>query len=396
MRRDEDLGRLAAGGIIEAPERMLAGRGLLPGTPLVIERTDDGVLLLPVLPDAKRIYVEPTTRCNLACTTCIRHSWDEKPVDLDYALFAGLVAQLRSFPNLESAHFAGFGEPLLHPRIFDMLDAMHEAGVGTEMTTNGLMLDDSAARRLMDVGLGTLIVSVDGVEPATYGVVRPGADLPQVLHNLRRVARIRDEAGRPRPRLGVEFVAMRSNCQEIADLLRLATEMRLDYVVISNLLPYSQKMAGEILYGDGNFDLPVSPWYHWHWGMERLRLPQMRLRTERLCRFVDRAAFAVTADGMVSPCYSMMHSHTEHVLGRRKRVERWAAGDLRERSLLDIWTAPEYVRFRSRVRRFDFPSCPDCQSVDGCYFSQSNAEDCWMNTPSCADCLWSRGMIVCF
>jgi radical SAM protein with 4Fe4S-binding SPASM domain len=194
----------------------------------------------------------------------------------------------------------------------------------------------------------------------------------------------------------VEFVAMRRNHREIADLLRLATEMRLDYVLISNVLPYSEAMAGQTLYGNGAVDLRVSPWHQWHWGGERLRVPEMRLRTERLCRFVERAAFVVAADGAVSPCYALMHSHVEYVFGRKKRVERWAVGDARERSLVDIWTDEGYVRFRSRVRRFAFPSCPDCPAVDGCYFGQSNAEDCWGNAPTCADCLWSRGMILCF
>lgn len=390
------IGRVAGRGAIEAPEQALAGRSLAPGTPLVVERTADGLLLLPALPDARRIYFEPTTRCSLACRTCIRHSWDQGPADLDYALFADLVAQLRSFPQMESAHFAGFGEPLLHPRILDMLAAVREAGARTEMTTNGLLLDERTARGLVEVGLGTLIVSVDGVEPGTYRSVRAGAELPTVLENLRRVARVREEAGSPLPRLGVEFVAMRGNYREITDLLRLATEMRLDYVLLSNVLPYSEAMAGQTLYGDGAVDLRVSPWHRWHWGGERLRVPEMRLRTERLCRFVERAAFVVAADGAVSPCYALMHSHTEYIFGRKKRVERWAVGDARQRSLVDIWTDPDYVRFRSRVRRFAFPSCPDCHQVDGCYFAQSNAEDCWGNAPTCADCLWSRGMILCF
>lgn len=396
MAADRYAGHIVDGGLISVDGKTLAAGDFPPGAPLVAERADGGLLLLPAVPDARRVYVEPTTQCNLACTTCIRHSWDAEARDMDFALFRRLVNELRSFPSFESAHFAGFGEPLRHPHIFDMLGLLRQAGIRSEMTTNGLLLDEVTGRRLIESGLGTLIVSVDGVEPATYGAIRSGADLPQVLHNLRRMARLRVQVGRTDLRLGVEFVAMRGNYHEVPDLLRLAGELGLDYVLISNLLPYSKEMAGQALYGNGGTEIPIPPWYPWFWGMERLRLPQMRLRTERLCRFVERSSFVVAADGKVSPCYPLMHTHAEHLLGREKQVERWVVGDLTERSAVDIWTSPAYVRFRARVRRFAFPSCPDCQTVDGCYFSQSNAEDCWANTPTCADCLWSRGMILCF
>lgn len=374
----------------------LAGRGLATGTKLVLERVDDGVLLLPARPDARRLYVEPTTRCNLACATCIRHSWEEGQTDLDFALFSDLVAQLAAFPELRTAHFAGFGEPLLHPRLFDMLATLRAAGVRTELTTNGLLLDDATALGLAKAGLGTLIISVDGVEPETYAAIRTNADLPLVLANLRRMARLRAEAQGNAPRVGVEFVATRSNYHEIPALLRLADELHLDYLLLSNVLPYSEPMVGQELYGGDPVELPVTPWYRWHWGPERLRLPQMALRTQRLCRFVEGNSFVLAADGKISPCYAMMHPHREFILGREKRVERWTVGDLNRQTLLDIWTDPEYVRFRSRVRRFAFPSCPDCSAVDACYFVQANAEDCWANIPSCADCLWSRGIVLCF
>ncbi len=365
---------------------------------VVVERTPSGLLLLPVVNDAERLYIEPTTRCNLACTTCIRHSWDEPPQDLDFAVFEQLVTQLAEFPRLRTAHLAGFGEPLLHPRLCEMLSLLRGAGLQTELTTNGLLLDEAAARSLLDCQLGTLIVSLDGVDNATFAAVRTGAELPAVLANVRRLTELRDAAGAGWPLLGVEFVAMESNYRQIPSLLRLAVELRLNRVLITNLQSYTAHMVEEALYDDGyrELDLPVSPWYCWHWGLDRLRLPYMRLRTERSCPFVQRKSLVIAADGSVSPCYPLMHGHREYVLGRQKDCRRWVAGNLNERTLAEIWTNPPYLRFRARVQRFDFPSCADCITVDACYFAQSNAEDCWANSPTCADCLWARGMVLCY
>ncbi len=398
MLDDKGVGKveIRSDGYLSIPAGALQARGLAAGTPLVMENTDAGLLLLPALPDAKRVYVEPTTRCNLACSTCIRHSWDERLGDMEFALFERLVAQLRDFPELASVHFAGFGEPLSHPRIVDMVRAVAQLGIGAEMTTNGLLLDSACARNLIDAGLHTLVVSVDGARPETYGAVRAGAELRQVLDNVRHLIELREQASTAIPRVGVEFVAMRRNYQELVDLVQLGRKVGFDFIVVTHVLPYTEAMAEQVLYGDGPVDFGLSVNVALRYGFRRLLLPESALRTQRYCRFVGGSSVAVAWDGSVSPCYPFLHSHTAYVLGRRKEMQRWTLGNLRERSLAEIWMAPEYLRFRSRVRRFDFPSCADCVTVDGCYFSQSNAEDCWGNAPSCADCLWARGIIRCF
>ncbi len=394
--KDVSKVEIRADGCVCLPTETLAARGLAAGTPVVVERTDDGLLLLPALPDAKRIYVEPTTRCNLACSTCIRHSWQEQLGDMDFAVFERLVSQLRDFPELASVHFAGFGEPLSHPRIIDMVRAVAALGLGAEMTTNGLLLDGACARELIAAGLHTLVVSLDGARPETYRSVRAGAELGQVLEGIRRLLDLRERVDSPLPRLGVEFVAMRRNYRELVDLIRLGRKVGFDFVVVTHVLPYTQAMTEQTLYGNGpvDFGLPVN--VALRYGFRRLLMPESALRTQRYCRFVGGSSLSVAWDGAVSPCYPFLHSHTAYVLGRRKEMQRWTLGNLRERPLAEIWMAPEYLRFRSRVRRFDFPSCADCVTVDGCYFSQTNAEDCWGNAPSCADCLWARGIIRCF
>jgi MoaA/NifB/PqqE/SkfB family radical SAM enzyme len=80
--------------------------------------------------------------------------------------------------------------------------------------------------------------------------------------------------------------------------------------------------------------------------------------------------------------------------GRKKQVRRYVLGNVNELPLSEIWMSEDYVRFRSEVRGFHFPSCPDCDLRDGCDLRESN-EGCWGWNPSCADCLWAQDIVRC-
>jgi hypothetical protein len=47
----------------------------------------------------------------------------------------------------------------------------------------------------------------------------------------------------------------------------------------------------------------------------------------------------------------------------------------------------------AEVRRFNFPSCVDCELRDTCDITESN-DGCWGWCPSCADCLWAQDIVL--
>jgi len=79
---------------------------------------------------------------------------------------------------------------------------------------------------------------------------------------------------------------------------------------------------------------------------------------------------------------------------RQKQVKRDAVGDLRKRPLAETWMSEEYGRFRSAVRAFHFPSCPDCELRASRDLRERN-EGCWGWNPACADCLWAQDIVRC-
>ena len=98
--------------------------------------------------------------------------------------------------------------------------------------------------------------------------------------------------------------------------------------------------------------------------------------------------------GDVSPCWPLMHTHTSYLHGKPRLSKKHVIGNVTERSLFDLWSAPDYVAYRERLHNFAFAPCSFC---GGCELSETNEEDCIGNTifPVCGGCLWAQGIIQC-
>lgn len=355
--------------------------------------TENGYKLVPLVPDVKKVYLEVTTQCNFSCVTCIRNSWNEDLGQMEWGTFEKFLDSLRGLPYLETVHFGGFGEPFSHPRILDMLKAVKGRGLRVEIITNGSLLTDGLIKELISLGLDRIYVSLDGPDEEEYNEIRQGADFNSVLGNVQSLNRIKNELGVKKPELGIEFVAMKSNFHKLPKLVRMAWEMNVRKVIVTNLLPYHESLKDEIVYDiddTGNiFDTELL--------LMKLQaqMPFMKLRTERYCKFIEDKSFSVNFMGNVSPCYALMHSYRCFIYGREKEMIPCYLGNIKDKTLKDIWAESGYISFSHAVKNFKFPSCTDCKYLEGCTMADSNEMDCWGNSPSCAECLWSRSIVAC-
>lgn len=385
-------------GCIRLPEDLLRRQQLSDGMEWWLNQRDAALILLPRLPDLRKLYVEPTTVCNLNCRTCIRNVWEDPQAHMPLEVFQQLMEQARALPELQRVVFSGLGEPLTHPHILDMVRLARAQNLAVTIGSNGLLLDRAMSRELVRLGVDRLVVSLDGVRPETYADVR-GATISQVLDNLRDLNQAKSELGSLTPSLGVEFVALKSNIAELAELTGLASRLGAARVLVSNVLAYTEDMRDQILYGyeprppfnAGSWPVRADAWVMWG----TLDLPRMHWGAEQRCRFVADRAAVVGWDGRVAPCYPLSHTYSYFTIdGRRKQVARYELGDVSRAALLDIWTSEDYCRFRGEVRDFHFPSCPDCDLRESCDLRERN-EGCWGWNPSCADCLWAQDIVRC-
>ncbi|HEB31579.1 MAG TPA: tungsten cofactor oxidoreductase radical SAM maturase [Spirochaetes bacterium] len=363
-----------------------------------LDRRDGTVLLLPRLPDLRKIYVEPSSHCNLSCRMCVRKVWDDPDDLMEMDLFYKLISETKKFPELQRIVLSGLGEPLTHPDLLEMIRVSRERGLTVTLGSNGILLDKAILAELVKLGVDRLVISLDGTKPETYSAIR-GAVISKVLDNIRLLNEAKKRQSSLKPALCIEFVAQKSNISELAGLTGLASKLGASRVIVSNVLAYSKEMVDEILYGygprapftTGSWPVQSGAWVQW--GI--LALPRMHWGSEQSCRFVKDRSVVIGWDGGVSPCYALSHNYSYFSIdGRRKQVSRYSLGNIKDRSLLEIWTSEEYCRFRNEVRDFHFPSCPDCDLRETCDLREQNG-GCWGWNPSCADCLWAQGIIRC-
>jgi tungsten cofactor oxidoreducase radical SAM maturase len=390
--------KMTGGRNMVLPADFLERRHIQPEADYWLDERNGELILHPCLPDIQKLYIEPTTACNLECRTCIRNTWGDPNQHMSMRTFQHIVDSLDALPNLKRVVFTSFGEPFTQPRILDMIEAMRKRDLVVTIGTNGLLLDSKVSSELVKMGVDRVIISIDGGKPETYAGVR-GAMLAQVIEHMRGLNEAKRQLRSLYPAIGIEFVAMRSNVDELDDLVKMATELNVSRLLVSNVLPYTEELREEVLYGyeplppfkASGWALKLDAWVSW----ATQELPRMHWGAERRCRFVQDHAVVVGWDGGVSRCYALSHNYSYYAIdGFKKQVERYVLGNVNDQSLVDIWTSEEYVRFRSEVKIYHFPSCPNCDLRDTCDLRAEN-NGCWGWNPSCADCLWAQGIIRC-
>jgi Predicted Fe-S oxidoreductases len=401
-------------GSLPLSEEVLEQLGITAGSKVIVSSSPSGLSLRNINPALSKIYIEPTNTCNLNCRTCIRHTWKDPVGFLKMETYIKLLEEVSTIPSITKISFWGFGEPLLHPNIVEMIARAKTLGLETQLITNGLLLDLKMAKSLVAANLDSIVVSIDGSSEETQADVRSGADLNLVKKNIKQLRLVRYHNESATPEIGIEFVAMKSNVKELGNIKDVACELGANFIFVTNVLPYSSELKDEILYWQSvDMKLPQQGCEF----MPKITFPPMDNRREEVgenlfkisgpvdlshtivnkgdgyCRFVGEGSLVISWDGEVSPCAALMHAYSCYVLGRKKDIKRYTVGNIEQDNITDLWDNQDFTNFRERVQRFDFAPCTHC---GGCEMAESNEEDCYDNTfPVCGDCLWAQGVIQC-
>ncbi|MEM3445930.1 MAG: SPASM domain-containing protein [Candidatus Korarchaeum sp.] len=344
-----------------------------------------GGFFVPDLRLPREVHLELTNECNLSCSFCYRRSWYPETGFMSPDLFGTLLMELKG--EVRSIWLDGFGEPTLHPE-FEGLVKLASRDFDLNLVTNGTLLRDRVLP-LADA-FSNIFVSVESAIPERYRGIR-GSEVISVEEGIRAIA--------GRTRVWLSSVLMRSTYRDLPSLVRWASELGVRGLLLSNVIPTSEEVDGERLYGafevDHVSEVLREAWLIATGSNMKLVVPSFRYKTERWCPFVERESLAISYDGKVSPCLFTLHGYVAWLDGKRVEVMQVSFGDLRKKPLMDIWFSEEYVTFRSLVRLSQYPSCNDCPAWDGCQISESNQYDCWGNSPSCSFCPYYRGIVQC-
>lgn len=108
----------------------------------------------------KKIYIEITNVCNLACDFCPQSK--RKPEFMKIETFDKILAQIKPYTDYIYLHVKG--EPLLHPEIDRILDLSYEKGLKVNITTNGTLINKAKDKLLTKQALRQINFSLHSID----------------------------------------------------------------------------------------------------------------------------------------------------------------------------------------------------------------------------------------
>ncbi|HUT55329.1 MAG TPA: radical SAM protein [bacterium] len=184
------------------------------------------------------LYLEATAVCNLRCPMCPttiglpREPYRTEMFDLE------LLPKIESvLPYVARAFLSGGGEPLLHPKFFDIVRRLKRHAIEVHFNSNATLLDEARAREMIASGVDTISFSIDGATAETYAKIRVPADFGRVTANIRRLAELKKLAGSERPFLNMQFTVSDLNATEITRAVPLAASLGINHLVVEPLTP---------------------------------------------------------------------------------------------------------------------------------------------------------------
>lgn len=338
-----------------------------------------------------KVYIELSSECNFDCEMCFRQSFSTDAGTMSADLLHTVQHELETLPQLREVVLGGLGEPLLHPNIQECITFLKHKNIDVTITTNGALMEPFIDF-FVEQGVDKIVMSF---ETGDIG----HSNEEDVFGVLEKIFAAKEQHHRVEPIVHLFMVVTQENIHDLSRIARHIRSSRLREVILSNLLPASPEHRELVLYP---FPEPEEVTAFKTHLLQKIMLdrvlckpPNFEARTERSCDFIENKALVIRWDGEVAPCYRLLHSRNEIVLDNAKTITPCSFGNIRNRTLLDIWNDRKYSWFRFTVHNSLYPSCIDCPLRDGCEFIESTDADCWGNEHSCADCLWSRGIVRC-
>lgn len=319
------------------------------------------------------LQIEPVGQCNLRCQMCpIAFRTDGPPYGppafMPFETFTRLLDQ---FGALQELHLQGLGEPLMHPRFFDMVRYATDKGIRVSTNSNLTLLTARRAEQCVASGLEWLHVSLDGATPETYERIRERAHFARVVRNIELLLTARRRAGSIYPRLRVVTVVMRQNLHELPALVRLVHSLSIDLMFVQHLchdfgestLPAQYRsmrdfvQAQTLLGEDASY---VSRYFTKAQEAARmlgmdLRLPRIQPRPHaadasgrQRCDWPWRGTY-LSYKGQAMPCCMVA------------TPDRINFGNMAEEGAARVWNNAAYERFRYRLASAQPPEiCRSC------------------------------------
>lgn len=272
-----------------------------------------------------RLWVESTSICNLKCIMCPNKDMsDAEKGIMKLELFRKIIDEVKG--HCSDLYLHHRGEPFVNPALFDMIRYARAAGIRTRFHSNGSIMTEERARKLLEAGPDLVSFSVDGFDKAPYERVRVGATFEVTLENIFRLLSLRREMGLKKPYIVIEKISFRNepvpaDPARVEALRKRFEKAGADEIIEKEEYVWAEEKAPELAEPPCNMTCTF-PWY----------------------------AAVICWDGTVTPCPQDFFA-------------RMTLGNVGQTPLREIWNGPAYQDLRRRLAS-DVDSLPLCHKCD--------------------------------
>jgi radical SAM protein with 4Fe4S-binding SPASM domain len=185
------------------------------------------------------VGLEITHHCNLQCGFCETHGrFMEKPVTetrpyvggrrtMDLDTVRKLAASLNRI-GIGWVELSGKGDPVVHPKLPDIVRILKDAGLSVSMFTNGTVPRADLGRTLVDCGLDRLNVSLNAGSREAYAKVANKDLWERALGFVNEVLALRRQAGSDKPAVRLSFVMCKDNVDDMDHMVGICADLAVE------------------------------------------------------------------------------------------------------------------------------------------------------------------------
>jgi radical SAM protein with 4Fe4S-binding SPASM domain len=138
------------------------------------------------------LILRVTDRCNADCVYCMHRECpqhDDMPFSLAYRMIRETAGYIKEVQPI------GYGEPLLYPRIVDVVAEATLHNKKSVITTNASLLTKKLSRRLLEAGLSEMRFSIEADTRKVFEFIRRPLKWHQVIKNIREFVKLKNVGG---------------------------------------------------------------------------------------------------------------------------------------------------------------------------------------------------------
>ncbi len=283
------------------------------------------------------MMIEPTNFCNLQCPLCPtgKGQLGRKVKTIEFDDFKKVIDDAGRY--VVHLRMFGWGEPLLHKDLFQMIKYAKQKKMFVNIHTNAFFLTKENVLQMVESGMDELNISLDGASQETYSKYRRQGNFQTTINNIKILTDEKKKRGTKYPVINLQFIVMKHNEHEIGKIKEIAKELGVNYLHIKTVKVDTVEEAKQYLPSAESMR---------RYNVEGQELVKVGTKKNLVCKMLWTEA-TIWSNGDVVPCCYDFSG--KYILGNAFRE-----------NFTKIWKSEKFENFRKQFLK-DLTQIPLCK-----------------------------------